>query len=147
MKEGLIMQANTQNPGRPRVLLADDNRDMQNVIISLLEPEFDVVGTVANGFELVEAESRLHPNIGIIDISMPVMNGIEAAAEIKKNGSLMKIIFLTVNEDSDFVRAAFETGASGYVIKRQMGADLIGAIKQVLAGGMFVPVGYEIIGN
>lgn len=141
------MQTPDQQPGRPRVLLADDNPEMQNTIIGLLESEFDIVGVAANGAELIEAESRLHPNIGIVDISMPVMNGIDAVTEIKKHGSSMKVIFLTVNEDNDFVRAAFKTGASGYVIKRQMGSDLIAAIKRVLSGKMFVPVGYQLPNN
>jgi DNA-binding NarL/FixJ family response regulator len=70
--------------------------------------------------------SELEPDVGIIDISMPIMNGILAAAEIRKRGSTMKLVFLTVNEDRDFVQAAFESGASGYVVKRQMAIRPIG---------------------
>jgi len=127
-----------------RVILADDNKEMRDTVVRLLEPEFDIVGTVADGRALVEAVTELQPDIGIIDISMPIMNGIQAAAEIKRLGSEMKIIFLTVNEDCDFVRAAFDTGATGYVVKRQMASDLHTAIEETLAGRTFVSAGCEI---
>ncbi|HEX3100270.1 MAG TPA: response regulator transcription factor [Pyrinomonadaceae bacterium] len=120
------------------MLVADDNREMRNTVVHLIEDEFDVVGTVGDGQALVDAESRLSPNIGIVDISMPVMSGIEAAIEMRKRGSSMKIVFLTVNEDTDFVTAALETGASGYVIKRHMVTDLISALKATTAGGIFI---------
>jgi DNA-binding NarL/FixJ family response regulator len=129
-----------------RVILADDNKEMRDTIAGLLEStsEFDIVGTVADGKALVDATLELKPDVGIIDISMPIMNGIMAAAEIKRLGSEMKIIFLTVNEDCDFVRAAFETGASGYVVKRQMASDLQVAINESLAGRSFISCGCEI---
>jgi DNA-binding NarL/FixJ family response regulator len=120
------------------VLVGDVNANLRNFVVSLLEPEFDVVAAVADGREFVDAESKLNPNIGIIDISMPIMNGIEAAKEIKKSGSLMDIIFLTVNEDSDFVRAAFEAGAIGYVAKRFMASDLPDAIRAAKEGRAFI---------
>lgn len=129
-----------------RIILADDNKEMRDTVVRLLESttEFEIVGTVADGRALVEAAMELKPDIGIIDISMPIMNGILAAAEIKRLGSEMKIIFLTVNEDCDFVRAAFETGASGYVVKRQMASDLLPAINETLDGRTFVSSGCEI---
>lgn len=131
---------------RLRVILADDNKEMRDTVVRLLESttEFDIVGTVADGRALVEATIELRPDIGIVDISMPVMNGIIATSEIQKLGSEIKIIFLTVNEDSDFVRAAFEAGASGYVVKRQMASDLHFAISEALAGRTFVSAGCEI---
>lgn len=129
-----------------RVILADDNQEMLDTVAGLLEStsEFDIVGMVADGRSLVDAALELEADIGIIDISMPIMNGIMAAAEIKRLGSEMKIIFLTVNEDCDFVRAAFDTGASGYVVKRHMASDLPVAIHACLAGRSFVSSGCEV---
>src|SRR5580765_4978606 len=109
-----IMPPKPQNATLPRVLVADDNREMRNTVVRLLEREFEVVGTVGDGRALVEAASRLQPNIGVIDISMAVLSRIEGAIEIRKGGSPMKIVFLTVNEDADFVAAALQTGATGY---------------------------------
>ena len=84
--------ANMSHPPQLRVLVADDNPDMRKTVAHLLEEEFDVVGIVADGRSLVEAASRLKPNIGIVDISMPLMSGIEAAKEIKRSGLEMKIV-------------------------------------------------------
>lgn len=128
-----------QNQGeRVRVLLADDNKEMRDTVVRLLDDEFEIVGVVADGRALVAAAEKLAPDVGIIDISMPIMNGIEAAAEIKKHGSTMTIIFLTVNEDADFVRAAFEAGGDGYVVKRQMATDLHVALERALGGQTFI---------
>ena len=132
------MPPKNQNPTLISVLIADDNREIRNTVVRLLEGEFDVVGAVGDGRALVEAESKLHPKIGIVDISMPVMSGIEAAIEIRKSGSNMKIVFLTVNEDTDFVTAALETGATGYVIKRNLVTDLISALNETSAGRTFI---------
>ena len=123
---------------RVRLIVADDNKEMRNTVIRVLEPKYEVVGAVSDGRALVDAVSELEPDIGIIDISMPIMNGILAATEIKKRGSTMKLIFLTVNEDRDFVQAAFESGASGYVVKRQMASDLSDALEETLAGRTFI---------
>jgi DNA-binding NarL/FixJ family response regulator len=140
------MAVDKKNAKLIRVILADDNQEMRDAIAGLLESfcEFDIVGAFADGKALVEGALELKPDVGIVDISMPIMNGIMAAAEIKRLGSEMKIIFLTVNEDCDFVRAAFETGASGYVVKRQMASDLQVAINESLAGRNFVSRGCEI---
>ena len=136
---------NTSHPPQLRVLVADDNPDMRKTVAHLLEEEFDVVGIVADGRSLVEAASRLKPNIGIVDISMPLMSGIEAAKEIKRSGLEMKIVFLTVNEDPDFVRAALEAGGSGYVIKRKMLTDLVQAVKETGAGRTFVSACCQVL--
>lgn len=124
-----------KTPNRIRIVLADDNKEMLDTVSELLEsvPEFDIVATVADGKALVDAALELNPDIGIVDISMPIMNGIMAAAEIKRLGSKMRIIFLTVNEDRDYERAAFEAGASGYVVKRKMTSDLKAAIYACVA--------------
>ena len=132
------MAAQTQKSKRHRVLVADDNQEMRNTVIRLLDTEYEVVGAVENGQALVEAEAELSPDIGIIDISMPIMNGVQAAHAIRKTGSTMKIVFLTVNEDPDFVRAALNAGANGYVAKREMASDLAKALSEVVAGRCFI---------
>ena len=129
---------------RSRVVIADDNKEMRDTVIRLLAPEFEVVVAVSDGRALVDAVEEFKPDIGIIDISMPIMNGIQAATEIRRHGSLMKVIFLTVNEDRDFVRAAFESGASCYVVKRQMASDLPTALGAALANQRFVSAGCDV---
>jgi DNA-binding NarL/FixJ family response regulator len=123
---------------RKRVLIADDNQEMRRTITDLIEHAYTLAGSVDNGLSLVEAALELRPDIGIVDISMPVMNGLEAVHEIRRRGYRMDTIFLTVNEDPDFVRAAFETGAMGYVVKRQMASDLLPAIEAVSNGERFL---------
>lgn len=128
-----------------RILLADDNKEMLDTVTNLLActSGFNIVGTVADGRALVDAALHLDPDIGIIDISMPLLNGLKAAEELMRLGSKMKIIFLTVNEDCDFIRAAIDVGASGYVVKRKMVSDLPVAIQKCLAGQSFISSGYE----
>jgi DNA-binding NarL/FixJ family response regulator len=126
------------NVARARILLADDHKEIRDRAVRLLEPEFEVVGAVADGNALVRAVAQLMPDVCVIDISMPLLNGIEAAIKIKKNGSGVIIVFLTVNEDSDFVRAALRTGALGYVVKSRMASDLCDAINGAISGHLFV---------
>ena len=123
---------------RPRILLADDHKEMRDRIKRHLELEFDVVAAVENGRTLLEAAARLNPDICLLDISMPVMNGIETAIQLKQSGSKAKVLFLTIHEDPDFLNAALRTGASGYVLKRRIASDLRPAIREVLAGQMFI---------
>jgi DNA-binding NarL/FixJ family response regulator len=123
---------------RARILLADDHQEMRDRVVRLLGNEFEIVGAFGDGQALVEAARKLKPDVCLIDISMPGLNGIEAAIEIKTNGSSSKVIFLTVHEDPDFVQAALKTGALGYVIKRRLASDLRVAINQVLAGNAFI---------
>lgn len=123
---------------RARILLADDHKEIRDRAVRLLEPEFDVVGAVADGDALVRACGQLAPDVCVIDISMPELSGIEAAIKIREHGSKAKIVFLTVNEDSDFVRAALRTGALGYVVKSRMASDLCGAINGAIGGHLFV---------
>jgi DNA-binding NarL/FixJ family response regulator len=93
---------------------------------------------VGDGRALLEAAARLNPDVCLLDISMPVINGIEAAMRLKENGCKAKVIFLTVHEDMDFAQAALKSGASGYVIKRQMASDLRRAVEEALAGRIFI---------
>jgi DNA-binding NarL/FixJ family response regulator len=93
---------------------------------------------VNDGHALLEAAARLEPDVCLMDISMPILNGIEAAAQLKESGSKAKIIFLTIHEDLDFLVAALRAGASGYVVKPRMASDLRAAIKEVLAGRTYI---------
>ena len=121
-----------------RIILADDHTLLLEAFRKMLEPEFEVVGAVADGNALVRISAQLKPDVCIIDISMPYLNGIEAAIKLRENGSEARIVFLTVNEDSDFVRAALKTGALGYVVKSRMASDLCAAIKGAISGHLFV---------
>jgi DNA-binding NarL/FixJ family response regulator len=128
---------------RTRLLLAEDHAAMRNVAMRLLEQEFEVVGTAGDGQTLIEAAARLLPEVLVVDISMPGLSGIEAAHRLRETGSTTKVVFLTVYEDLDYVTAALATGALGYVVKSRMGTDLCLAIKEALAGRLFIspPVG------
>jgi DNA-binding NarL/FixJ family response regulator len=123
---------------RTRILLAEDHKDVRDRVVRLLEPEFEVVGTVGDGLALLEAAARMKPDVCVLDISMPKMSGIEAAAQLRKRGSAVKVVFLTVHEDADFVRAALATDALGYVVKSRMASDLRSAIREALAERLFV---------
>jgi DNA-binding NarL/FixJ family response regulator len=104
----------------------------------ILEHEFQVVGTVDDGQAVLEATKSLNPDVRILDISMGLMNGLEAARLLRRIGSTAKIVFLTVHQDQDFVEEAFSAGAEGYVIKPRLGTDLLVAVREVLMGHRFV---------
>lgn len=121
-----------------RVLLADDNPSMLQAARRILEPEFQVVGTVNAGEALLEAADALRPDVLILDISMGMLNGLEAARLLTRTGSKAKIIFLTVHQDQEFVEEAFSVGALGYVVKPRLGTDLLLAVREALMGRTFV---------
>jgi DNA-binding NarL/FixJ family response regulator len=123
---------------RTRILLAEDYKDMRDRVVRLLEPEFEVVGAVEDGLALLEAAQRMRPDVCVLDISMPRMSGIEAATHLRERAPLVKVVFLTVHEDPDFVRAALATDALGYVVKSRMASDLRAAIREALGGRLFV---------
>ena len=123
---------------RARILVAEDHELMRNQVVRLLRREFDVLEAVTNGKALLEAAARLKPDVCVLDISMPELNGIETIAHLKQNQSSPKVIFLTIHNDADFVGAAFKSGAEGYVFKTRMGADLVIAVREVLAGRTFL---------
>lgn len=123
---------------RIRVLLADDHKAILDRVAKLLEPEFEVVGKVNDGQALLEASARLEPDVLVLDISMPVLSGLDAARELRRTGSRAKIIFLTVHEEAEYVRGSFEMGASGYVVKPRLASDLTQAIREALAGRSFI---------
>jgi DNA-binding NarL/FixJ family response regulator len=123
---------------KTRVLLADDHRIFLEGLKGLLEPEFDLVGTVEDGRALVKEAERLRPDVIVADISMPLLSGIEAARQIKKSDHRVKVIFLTMHPDVNFAVLAFEVGASGYVIKHSASRELIAAINNVMIGRTYV---------
>lgn len=123
---------------RTRLLVAEDHKGMREKIVQMLERDFDVVGVVGDGLALLEAAARMKPNVCLMDISMPSLCGIETAIRLKQGGSDAKVVFLTVDEDPDYVRAALATGALGYVLKSRMATDLVIAIEEAMAGRLFV---------
>jgi len=124
--------------GKIRVLLADDHQIFLEGLKGLLEPEFDLVGTVEDGRTLVKEAERLRPDVIVTDISMPLLNGIEAVRQIKKSNHQIKVIFLTMHPDVSFASLAFEVGASGYVIKNSASHELITAINDAMMGKTYV---------
>ena len=121
-----------------RVLLADDHKAMLERVKTLLDPEFEIVGAVDNGQALVDAAKELNPDVLVVDISMPVLNGIDAVRQIRKSGGKGRVIFLTVHEDPDIVPACFDAGALGFVVKSRLVSDLIPAIQLALTDHTFV---------
>ena len=123
---------------RGRVLLADDHEEFLAIEARLLEPEFEVVMTARDGRAVLEEAARLAPDILILDISMPVLDGIQAARLLKTSGCQAKIIFMTVHGDQDYAQAGLAAGALGYVVKSRLATDLLPALRAVLAGRSFV---------
>ena len=123
---------------RPRVLLADDHKIVAEGLRSLLEPEFEIVGIVEDGRALVAAAQKLNPDVIVADISMPLLNGIEAARQLKKGTSQAKIVFLTMHPDVMYATRALEAGASGYVLKHAAPSELITAIREALKGRIYL---------
>jgi DNA-binding NarL/FixJ family response regulator len=125
-------------PETCRVLLADDHVLVAEGIQKLLEPAFELVGIVADGRSLVAAASKLQPDIAVVDISLPLLNGLDASRRIKKTNPDIKIIILTMHSEPNFVTEAFRVGVSGYVLKQAVGSELFQAIREVLKGRAFV---------
>jgi len=125
----------------PRVLVADDQNEMLRIVESLLQDEFQIVGLAEDGADVLRLVPTLSPDLLILDIFMPKLNGVETALRLKQSGSNTKVIFLTVYDDPDFLAAALSTGAQGYVLKPHLATDLVPALWDVLAGNMFVSPG------
>ena len=121
-----------------RVILADDHILMLDALRNLLEPEFEVVGTFADGRALVEAAPQLKPDVIVLDIGMPLMNGLSAGQRLKRLMPAAKLIYLTMNQDQDMAAEAFRLGANGYLLKHSAASELIHAIRQVVRGGSYV---------
>jgi len=122
---------------RKRVLVADDLAPVLSTVAALLRESFDVVDAVSNGRAALEATLKLEPDLVVLDISMPVMSGIEVAEELTRQGSKAKIVFLTVHEDQDILNTCRAAGGLGYVIKALMDTDLVPAMNEALANHVF----------
>jgi CheY-like chemotaxis protein len=116
----------------PRVVVADDHAETRARIVRLLEFEFDVIATAADGQAAVEACGTLHPDVVVLDVTMPVLNGFQAADIIRDLADAPRIVFCTAHDDGEFARAAREVGASALVPKRRMQADLVPAVRRAL---------------
>jgi DNA-binding NarL/FixJ family response regulator len=141
MKSILLLGARVGQAGQLRrvtILLADDHPRFPQLVEGLLNATFEVLGSVGDGKALVDSALKLKPDVIITDISMPILNGIEAAEQLKKEGCKAKIIFLTVHTGADFVRACLDLGAVGYVVKPRVATELVPAIQEVLAGRVYV---------
>ncbi len=123
---------------RPRVMLADDHRLVREAFAHLLEVPCDVVGAVGDGRALLEAASELRPDIVVLDVSMPLLNGLDAGRQLKRLMPEVKLIFLTVSEDPDLAALAFRAGASGYLLKNSAASELLKAIQEVFEGRSYV---------
>ena len=123
---------------RPRVLLADDHHLLLEAFQKLLEPACEVVGAVSDGRALLEAARKLKPDVIVLDIGMPLLNGLDAGPQIKRMLPKVKLIYLTVSEDPDFVAEAFRMGASGFLLKKCVASELFQAIRDVLSGKPYV---------
>ena len=123
---------------RARILIADDHKMFAQGLMGLLEEEFELVGTVPNGQVLLEEAQRLKPDLLLVDISMPVLNGLDAVRQLSLKQTGLKVIFLTMHADTRLLAEAMRCGASGYVLKQSAGEDLIHGIREVLAGNKYI---------
>jgi DNA-binding NarL/FixJ family response regulator len=123
---------------RPRVLLADDHRMLLDALKKVLEPSCEVVGAVGDGRALLQVSAKLQPDVIVLDIAMPLLNGLDAARQLGRLMPTVKLIFMTMNEDPDLVGEAFRAGASGFLLKRAAAFELTEAIDKVLKGGRYV---------
>ena len=125
-------------PHRPRVLLADDHRMVAEALKSLLAPQYDLVGVVEDGHALIEAARTLRPDVIVADVTMPLLNGIDALVQLRKAGDRVPVVFLTMHRDASFARRALDAGASGFVLKHSAPAELVTAIRAALEGKTYL---------
>jgi DNA-binding NarL/FixJ family response regulator len=123
---------------KPRVLIADDHQILAEGVRGLLEPEFEVIGVVADGRELVAAAKEQRPDVIVADVTMPSLNGFEAALQLHNAGVASKVVFLTQHRDVAYARRALEAGASGFVLKHSVSSELVTAIREALRGRTYV---------
>jgi DNA-binding NarL/FixJ family response regulator len=129
--------------GKARILLADDHTLVAEAIKRLLEPEFDVVGVVADGRSLVREACNLKPDVVLVDLNMPMLNGLDASEQLKAAHPNMKIIVLTMNEDAEIALQTMRTWASGYLLKKSAGSELVKAVREVVRGGKYITPALE----
>jgi DNA-binding NarL/FixJ family response regulator len=123
---------------RARILLADDHTMLLDAFRALLEPEFEVVGTATDGRMLIEEFSRLKPDVVVVDVGMPMLNGLDAGRQLKALQRSVKLIYLTMNPEPDLAREALRLGASGYVLKSSAASELKQAIAEALKGRSYI---------
>ena len=121
-----------------RIVLADDHRLFLDTLKNFLEPEFEVVGTFTDGLALVRNAPKLNPDVIVLDIGMPLMNGLNAGQRLKERLPKTKLIYLTMNIDREMAEEAFRLGASAYVVKSSAGHELVDAIHQTLRGKSYI---------
>jgi DNA-binding NarL/FixJ family response regulator len=126
---------------RSRLIIADDHQTVLDTVRLILEPEFDIVSTVPDGLALLSEVARVDPDLVLLDITMPGLNGLEVARQLRNHAARCKVVFLTVHEDEDYVREALAAGAIGYVVKSRMAVDLATAVRSALAGRKFISAG------
>jgi DNA-binding NarL/FixJ family response regulator len=126
---------------RPRILIADDHTLVAELCKKLLETEFDVIGTVCDGRALVRAVVELQPDLVVVDVGMPILNGLDAGQQVKEILPAVKLVYLTMNSDVDVAAEAFERGASGYLLKTCSAAEMVAAVRDVLQGKSYISRG------
>jgi DNA-binding NarL/FixJ family response regulator len=123
---------------KPSILLADDHKIILDGLRGVLEDSFEIVACVTNGRDLVDTAVRLHPDVIVADISMPLLNGIEAVRMLREAGCGAKVVFLTMHPDPTYATRALQAGGSGYVLKHSASDELVSAIQEVLRGGTWI---------
>ena len=136
LKRGIHMSAL-----RARVLIADDHTLIAELCKRLLEPEFEVIGTVSDGRALVRSAASLKPDVAILDIAMPVLNGLDAAEQLAEHLPRLKLIYLTMNSDPEVAAEAFRRGASAYLLKTCAATEIVSAVREVLRGRSYLSPG------
>lgn len=122
----------------PRVLLADDHHLLLGALEKLLQEDCQIVGRVSDGHALVAAAQQLKPDVIVLDVAMPLLNGLEAGRQIKQSLRSVKLVYVTMNEDPDIAAEAFRVGASAYLLKRSTPVELLTAIREVMLGRSYV---------
>ena len=123
---------------KARILIADDHQILAEGIRGLLELEFEVVGVVSNGRELISSAKQQQPDVVVADITMPELNGIDAAVQLRDAGVTAKVVFLTMHRDVAYARRAIEAGAAGYLLKHSVSSELVTAIHEALKGQTYI---------
>jgi DNA-binding NarL/FixJ family response regulator len=138
MGRGVLTMIANARRNVPRILIADDHTLVAEACKKLLEADYEVVATVSNGRALVRAVAELRPHLVIVDVSMPLLNGLDAAQQCKELLPAIKVIFLTMNHDADLAAEAFRRGASGYLLKTCAASELVIAVREVLRGKSYL---------
>lgn len=123
---------------KPRVILADDHTLLLEAFEKLLAPECDIVAKVADGRALLDAVRLHHPDVVVLDLSMPLLNGIDAARQIKQEDRSVRLVFVTMNEDPDLAAEALRAGGTAYLLKRSAGSELLTAIREAMKHRWYV---------